>query len=81
MVAALVNLDRRCVDVEALEQLAQHLALGGDELRMELTFHGFEVFSDQRACSKCLDPLTQVLKGSCTALGGAMRGDMKYWHS
>ena len=54
MVAALVNLERRRVDVEALEQLAQHLALGGDELRMEFAFHGFEVFCDQRACSKCL---------------------------
>ena len=80
MVAALVDLDRRHVEVEAFEELAQHLALGGDELGMEVTFHGFEVFADQRACSKCIDPLAQRFKGTCAALGGALRGDVKYWH-
>ena len=82
MVSALVELDRRRVDVEALKKLAQHFALGGDELGMELTFHGFEVFTDQRACPHCLDLLAQGVKGTCASLGGigTMRGDMKYWH-
>ena len=82
MVSALVDLDCRRVDVEPFEKLAQHFTLGGDELGMEFTFDGFEVFTDQRACSKHLDLLAQVFKGACASFGGvgAMRGDMKYWH-
>ena len=66
MVSALVDLDRRRVDVEPFEKLAQHFTLSGDELGMEFTFDSFEVFTDQRACSKHLDLL-------CTSVQGRVR--------
>ena len=49
MVSALVDLHVGHVHVETLQQLAQHLALGVDELRMKFTFHVLEVFAHQRA--------------------------------
>ena len=44
MYRATFDLDRRDIDTEALEQLAQHLALGGDVALMKLAFHTLEVF-------------------------------------
>ena len=43
MQSALADLHRWHIYVEALQQLAQHLALGLDEPLMELAFHALEV--------------------------------------
>jgi len=69
IVSALVEFDRRRVDVETFEQLAQHFVLDGDEVGMGVTFHRFEVSAHPRAGSEGIDLLAQVFKGSCASLG------------
>ena len=62
MQSALADLHRWHIYVEALQQLAQHLALGLDEPLMELAFHALEVFPDEGAGAKCIDVLAQSFK-------------------
>ena len=82
MVSALVDLHVGHVHVETLQQLAQHLALGLDELCMKFTFHVLEVFAHQRARSKCADSLAQSFERARASFvaAGTMGWCMKYWH-
>ena len=80
MVSAFADLDRRHIHVEALQQLAQHLAFGFDEPFMEFTFHAFEVLAREGSGSKRIDLSTQsfeCLGRSCISAGRHTR-DMKY---
>ena len=80
MQSALAEFHRRHIDVEALQQLAQHLAFGLDEPLMEFAFHALEVFPDKAAGAKCVDVLAQSSKrihSSCVGVG-THRRDMKY---
>ena len=82
MVSAASELDRRYIDVEALEQLAQHFALGLDEPLMQFALHAFEVFSNERSGAKCVNVRAQPLQRTrcpCISAGGH-RWDMEYWH-
>ena len=45
MVSATFDFDRRDIHVEPLEQFAQHLALDGGDVFVQLAFRALEVFS------------------------------------
>ena len=82
MVSATSDLDRAYIHVEALQQLAQHLALRGNEAGMEFAFHAFKVLPGNIATAKCVDVRTQPFQcmGCPCITAGGHRGDMKYWH-
>ena len=80
MVSALADLDRRHIHVEALQQLAHHLAFGFDEPLMQFTFHALEILVRERSDSKCIDLSTQSFErmGSSRISAGRHTRDMKY---
>ena len=80
MVSAIANLHRWHIHVEALQQLAQHLALGLDEPLMEFTFHALEDFIAKRPGSKSIDVLAQPRERTRCSLvvAGGHRRDVKY---
>ena len=80
MVSATFDFDRRDIHVEALETLAQHLALDGDDVFARIAFHALEVSFGNAPGAHGVDVLCEAFKRRRPTrfAGGGHTWDMKY---